>query len=233
LSFVQNKSLLFECSNEFFSGFWTDAYKLGNGKISASVELSRQGIEETLTELRGLTLWIERCSLRKLLKHAGSMLDEYLNDGNSRVEIFILTHQRVGHLAKLVDAEDRKDHRDAVCDEAEPPHGGEEVVAQDFDIAILDFLEHRVELLSLRSSDAKHQRRTFQENLVKVVILFAKLSKMVVNGRFIHVGEYIVPHQINIETIEDETAEQAVFSIRDEALDLVWCAGQEDGQPRF
>ena len=161
------------------------------------------------------------------------MLDEYLNDDDSRVEVFIFTHQRVRHLAKLVDAEDGKDHRNAVRDETEPPHGGEEVIAQDFDIAILDFLEHRMKLLSLRSSDAKHQRRAFQENLVKVVILFAKLSKMVVNGRFVHVGEDIMPHQINIETIEDETAEQAVFSIRNEALYLVWGAGQENGQPRL
>lgn len=134
---------------------------LGDGKIGASVELSRQGVEETLTELRGLMLRIERSGLRKLLKHAGSVLDKHTDDGDRRVEVVILAHQRVWHLAKLMDTEDGEDHRNAICDETEPPHGGEEVVAQGLHIAILDFLEHRVELLSLRSSDAKHQRGAF------------------------------------------------------------------------
>ena len=65
------------------------------------------------------------------------------------------------------------------------------------------------------------------------VKVLSQLTEEIVNRGVVGRGKYIMPLQIDIEAVEDETAEQAVFSIRDEALDLTGSAGQKHRKARL
>ena len=49
LSFMNDETIFLEASDGLFSGLYWHAYTLCDGGVDASVELCRQGIEETLT----------------------------------------------------------------------------------------------------------------------------------------------------------------------------------------
>ena len=57
--------------------------------------------------------------------------------------------------------------------------------------------------------------------------VLANLLELLIGSGAFGVGKHIVPDQFRFHDIEDEAAKEAVFSIGDEAEDLLWCARQD------
>lgn len=84
-----------------------------------------------------------------------------------------------------------------------------------FEYSFCTCTKKRIELFLLPGRQSKANRLRGLQDSVKFVELFTQVLKILVK-RFFIVGKDIEPFQTHIHIIEDETAEQAVFSIGNE-----------------
>ena len=147
--------------------------------------------------------------------------------GADHAKIFIST---LGGLRRIVDAaKDGQDHREAKEDEAEAADGGHDFVAEQLSEAKLRGLEVGVELVHLGTAEGELDW-PFGELLQEGEEVAAYLLELLISRGATMGSKHVVPDQFGFHDIEDETAEQAVFSIRDEIEDLLRCAGQDSGE---
>lgn len=117
------------------------------------------------------------------------------------------------------ETKDGQDHRKAKEDEAETTDGGDDVVAEELSVAKLGGLEEGVELVLLCTAEGELDA-LLREGLVEVVEVAAYLLELLI-GDGAGAGKHVVPDQLRGHDIEDETAEESVFGIRDEIEDLL------------
>lgn len=93
----------------------------------------------------------------------------------------------------------------------------------------LGSLKEVVELFLLRPAECELDG-VLWKFLQEGVEVEADLLELLIGCGRIGVGKHIMPNQFRLHDIEDETAEEAVFSVRDKVQDLLRCAGQDGGK---
>ena len=113
------------------------------------------------------------------------------------------------------EAERGEDHRQAKSDEAEAADRSYNIETEEIGIFFLNGGKEAVELLFLFGRQFETNRMGLLQGLVELEKLLAEVYEVIVegDGRF---REDITPLELEIHIVEDETAEETVFGIRDE-----------------
>ena len=220
------------------SGFFGDVERSGGIEVGWAVESFWQCCQELFAGFGCdyLTAFQDRCLgvARQRLKDSCRVLQQDFDHGQGGVEVGIGADQPLDVFQAfawcLVDeAKDAEDHREAKEDEAEATDGGHDFVAKQLSEAKLGGFKEVVELVHLGEAESELDR-PLGELLQEGEEVAANLLELLIGGGTTMGGKHVVPDQFGFHDIEDETAEQAVFSIRDEIEDLLRCARQDSGE---
>lgn len=128
------------------------------------------------------------------------------------------------------DAQVGEYHRDAEDDEAEAADGGDDVFSVGDGRNVLEFVEDGVEFLFMVGLELECRLGGVEQRFAEVVEFAAEVGEVFVKRAFRVFGKDVVPDEPYGKLIEDDAAEEAVFGVGDEVLDLARGTGEERGE---
>ena len=233
-----------ELADVTLSGLFCDVERGSNLDVFGTVEAVRQRGEEARTRCLGeLTRAFGgdgRCRAfvrmpGQGLEDFGGVLQQHLDDGHGRLEVDVGADDALrlfdlsqwgafpaprGDGKSIHEAKDGDDHRNAEKDKTEATDRGHDVVAEGVGIVALRLSKEVVETPLLIVAERELHLdggKVLQEG----VEVLSNLTETLIGGGTIRHGEHIAPDEFGLHDVEDETAEEAVFSIRNEVEDLL------------
>ena len=169
---------------------------------------------------------------RELLEHLGGVLQQHLHHNPDNGEIAVTAHQGGGDAPPVKEAYRGEYHGEAEGYQPQTADRGQYVKPEDACVFMLYPSEKGVEVGLLGIRENKQEGLRALQKLMEVGKPFAQVFEKAVEGCFPD-GKDIFPLDAHIPAVKDETAEQAVFRIGDERLDLAGRAGKQRGQARL
>lgn len=195
-------------------------------------ERSWQAGEELFFALGAFGCGLGELVAVELLVNADGVADEDAGDGHRGGEVFVVAEKGGAQFAGVVAAEGCQDHCDAEGDEAQAADAGYDVVAKEAVELGLQVGVVVVEGVLLVQGELKfHFGHSFKV-LVDVGEGPADVVEDFVEGGSVDAGKYVEPFQLEVDVVEDEAGEEAVFCVRDEGGDLAGRAGEDGGEAR-
>ena len=216
-------------------GFGVESERVGNLRVFLAVELGGEPVPELLLlngALRSFGFLLRGGIGREREEHPDVVPEDDGDDGLGRAVVGVEAGDVALEVSVFGEPEDREAHCDAEHHDSEPADGCDEVFSAVGKAFFLPAGEGGVEVLALLSGEAEEEVSAFAvENLEEVVVVGSELLEAFIECAFGRgVGEDVVPDCRNVQAVECEAAEEAVFRVGDEVENLARSAGEDGGE---
>ena len=209
-----------------------DADVGGDGEGFGGGELLREAVVQELLAGAALGGGLFEVFAGEFAPDAEGVAEEDGGDGHGGAVVFLVADDGGREFAGVHQAEGGEDEGDAEGDEAEAADGGDDVVAEEAGVLGLGCGVPGVEVLLLVLGEDEFGIGPVEKGFVEVEVALSQGVEDGVEGAGGAAGKDVDPDGLEVQVVENEAGEEAVFGVGDEGGDLPGRSGKDGGEAR-